>query len=255
MRRFEGKTVLVTGGSSGIGEATAKRLLDEGGSVIVTGRNSDKLGEVAQRLGGDGRVQTVVADAAKLGDIDDLMEQIRETVGQLDGIFANAGFGQFSKSTESDEGYFDAVFGSNVKGVFFTFTKALALLRRPSAVVLTASWTGHRGLPNGALYSATKAAVRSLTATLTSEFGHEGVRINSVSPGIIATPAISAMSDEEAAFWKTQTPLRRRGRPEDVAAVVAFLLSEDAAFVAGEDILIDGGLTHTVSMSGVGTAA
>lgn len=249
-QRFEGKTILITGGSSGMGEAAARRILNEGGRAIITGRKQQSLDEVIARFDHPQRARAVAADVSDLDALDHLMKTIRAEFSSLDGIFANAGIGKFESSLDSEQEDFDSIFGVNVKGVFYTIQKGLELLQNPAAIVINASWVAHRGLPNGALYSATKAAVRSFVQTLTAEFGRKGIRINSISPGIIATPIMEkiGMDDEETKFWQEQIPLGRLGKPEEVANLVAFLLSEEASYIAGEDILIDGGLTRTVAM-------
>ncbi|MES1022962.1 SDR family oxidoreductase [Gloeocapsa sp. BRSZ] len=249
-QRFEGKTILITGGSSGMGEAAAQGILNEGGRVIITGRKQQSLDEAIARFDYSKRARAIAADVSDLDALDQLMKKIRAEFSTLDGIFANAGFGKFESSLESNEEDFDVIFGANVKGVFYTIQKGLALLQNPGAIVINASWVAHRGLPNGALYSATKAAVQSFVETLTAEFGRKGIRINSISPGIIATPILEkiGMNEEETKFWEGQIPLGRLGNPEEVANLVVFLLSEEASYIAGEDILIDGGLTRTVAM-------
>ena len=249
-QRFAGKTILITGGSSGMGEAVARQILNEGGRVIITGRKQQTLDEAIARFDNSERARAITADVSDLDALDSLMKKIRAEFSTLNGIFANAGFGKFESSLESNEEDFDSIFGVNVKGVFYTIQKGLELLQNPAAIVINASWVAHRGLPNGALYSATKAAVQSLVETLTAEFGRKGIRINSISPGIIATPIMEkiGMSEEETKFWEGQIPLGRLGNPEEVANLVAFLLSEEASYIAGEDILVDGGLTRTVAM-------
>lgn len=248
--RFAGKNILITGGSSGIGLGTARQIAAEGGTVVLVGRSEDKLDRATRELGAaEDRVHAISADVSDLDALDRMIGEVRERVGQLDGMFVNAGFGKFLSTEDSDEDAFDAVFSVNAKGAFFTTKKALPLLKRPAAVVITASWTSHRGLPSGTLYAATKGAVNTMVKTLMSEHGGDGLRFNSVSPGIIDTAGIADMGEDERAFWRGQIPMGRMGTPEDVGKVVAFLLSDEAAYVAGEDVLIDGGLSRTLAMS------
>lgn len=245
--RLENATILVTGGTSGIGKATAAEIVRRGGHAVIVGRDEDKMNAAADEIGRDA-VTPVSADVSDLGALDRLMEEVRSAHGGLDGVLANAGFGNFMAFGDVTEDAFDEVFAVNVKGVFFTLQKALPLLRRPASVVVTASWTSHLGLEAGVPYAATKGALNAMVKTLTSELRGEGVRVNSVSPGLIDTPAIQAMEEDERRFWKDQVPEERFGQPEDVAKVVAFLLSDDAAYVSGEDVLIDGGLSRTIRM-------
>ncbi|MEL6385236.1 MAG: SDR family oxidoreductase [Cyanobacteria bacterium J06626_18] len=245
---MSGKTVLITGGSSGIGKGAAKAIVTQGGRVAITGRNNAKLQAAATEIGPEAQVLTVLADVSQLSEINHMVKCVGDRYGQIDGLFANAGFGRFQAARDIDGDAFDSVFAVNVKGVFFTIQRTLSLLKRPAAIVINASWTSHRGLPIGTPYAATKAAVRSFVRTLTSELGQDGLRINSISPGLIDTPAIADMSDSERVFWQSQIPLGRLGTAVDVGKVVAFLLSDDAAYIAGEDILIDGGFTKTVAM-------
>ena len=244
---FEGKVVLVTGGTSGIGKAASRCILERGGHVVICGRNEEKLADAASELG-EGSVTPIPADVSDLTELDRLFGKAKEVHGGLDGVFANAGFGRFMPFDEVGEDDFDKVFAVNVKGIFFTIQKALPLLRTPAAVVVTASWTSHLGLEAGVPYAATKGAVNTMVKTLTSELRGRGIRFNSVSPGMIDTAGIEDMEDEERAFWRNQVPSGRFGMPVDVGKVVAFLLSDDAAYIAGEDILIDGGLSRTVRM-------
>ncbi|MFI0373482.1 glucose 1-dehydrogenase [Actinomadura sp. 1N219] len=246
--RFAGKTALITGGTSGMGLAAARRLLDEGASVVITGRDQARLDAAAKELDAGDRVLPVRADAASLPDLDALMETVRERHGRLDVVFANAGIAVFGPAAETTEADFDNAVDVNFKGVFFTVQKALPLLAADAAIVINASWTMHRGLPIGSVYSATKAAVQSLTRTLAAELGPRGVRVNSVSPGYIDTPMYrGAVPEDEADAIRAQVASGRIGTPEEVAGVVAFLASADAAYVNGQDLIVDGGLVAAVA--------
>ncbi len=234
MTRFEGKTALVTGGTSGIGLATAQRLRAEGAQVVVTGRSRVESPEFV----------TVRGDVTRLEDLDELASVVRDRFGSLDVVFANAGVATFGALEEVTEAEYDRVMGTNVKGVYFTLQKLAPLLSEDAAVVINASWTLHRGMAGGSLYSATKAAVHNLARTLAAELAP--VRVNTVSPGYITTPMFHAnveVAEQPAVL--SAIPLDRFGTAEEVAAAVAFLASPEAAYITGQDLIIDGGLTTT----------
>ncbi|MFI8320127.1 SDR family oxidoreductase [Streptomyces sp. NPDC085529] len=245
MERFTHHTVLITGGTTGIGYATARRLLDEGAHVVITGRDEHRLAKASAELAAGERLLAVRADVADLADLDSLASRVGSWRGGLDAVFANAGTGVFKPGAEITEAEFDQSTAVNFKGVFFTVQKALPLLRDGGAIVLNASWTLHRGLPVASVYSATKAAVHNLARTLGSDLAPRRIRVNSVSPGFIDTEMYrGATADAEAdARNAAQVPLGTIGRAADVAAAVAFLASADAAYITGQDLVIDGGLT------------
>lgn len=247
MNRFTGKTVLITGGTSGMGLATAHRLVAEGGQVIVTGRGRERVDSAVRQLGP--RASGIVADAADLGAVDALMETVGDQHGPLDGLFANAGTGTFLPFEHITEADFDQAVAVNVKGVFFTVQGALPLLRNGGSIVLNASWTLHRGNSVLTLYSATKAAVHNLARTLAAGLAPRGIRVNSVSPGYIDTPMYpaDALTEAESAAVTGGIVAGRFGRPEEVAAAVAFLASADASYINGQDLVIDGGLIGAVA--------
>ncbi len=234
MTRFEGKTALVTGGTSGIGLATAQRLRAEGAQVVVTGRSRMESPEFV----------VVRGDVTNLADLDRLAEVVRERFGHLDVVFANAGVATFGPLAEVTEAEYDRVMGTNVKGVYFTLQKMAPLLADEASVVINASWTLHRGLAGGTLYSATKAAVHNLARTLAAELAP--VRVNTVSPGYITTPMFHAnVAEADQPGVLSSIPLDRFGTAEEVADAVAFLASQEAAYITGQDLIIDGGLTVT----------
>ncbi|CAM4523912.1 SDR family oxidoreductase [Nocardia ninae] len=241
--RFDDKIALITGGTSGMGLATARRLLDEGARVVITGRDKARLDAAVQELGSADRVLAVAGDAANLADLDALTAAIQGRFGRLDVVFANAGVGAFQQIADVTEAEFYRVVDINFKAAFFTIQKTLPLLADHGAIVINASFAVHRGSPGAALYSATKAAVHNLARTLAAELASRGIRVNSVSPGYTATPAFKAeaSADVQAALGVT-VAAGRIGTSAEVAGAVAFLASDEGAYVNGHDLLIDGGL-------------
>lgn len=246
MKRFEGKTALVTGGTSGIGLATAKRLQDEGAKVIVTGTR-DKTLEQAKKVLGNG-VVAIRNDAGKPEAAAELAREVARIAPKIDAVFFNAGFGRFQplEAVSADE--FDAQYAVNVRGPLLQ-AKALApLLNDGAALLLNTSVARDKGFPNMAIYSSTKGAVRTLTRGLARELAPRNIRVNAVSPGPIATGFFERSGwseDTVSEFGKNvsaQVPLQRLGKPEEVAAVAAFLLSNDASYVTGAEYSVDGGM-------------
>lgn len=248
MDRLLNKTAVITGGNSGIGLATAKRFVAEGAYVFIVGRRQEQLEQAAAEIGRN--VTAVKADVTKLEDLDRLYAMVREQRGSIDVLFANSGAIEHKTLEEITPEHYDRTFDVNVRGLIFTVQKALPLLRDGGSVVLTSSVAGVLGLQAHDTYSAAKAAVRSLARTWTIELKGRGIRVNAVSPGAIDTPIIESQvsTQEEADELRTKfaaaTPLGRIGRPEELAAAVLFLASDDSSYVAGIELFVDGGLTQ-----------
>lgn len=244
--KLEGKVAVVTGGNSGIGLATAKEFAREGARVVITGRDARTLEEAARELGGE--VLALRSDASSLADIDELFDAVRERHGRVDVLFVNAGIGKFASLEETEEALFDQVMDINFKGAYFTVKKALPLLSDGASVILNTSVAAHVGLPSASVYSASKAALLSLAQTLSADLVGRGIRVNAVSPGPIQTPifgrdgAPQEVQEATAASLREQVPLKRLGRPEEIARAVVFLASSDSSFLVGSEIVADGGL-------------
>jgi NAD(P)-dependent dehydrogenase (short-subunit alcohol dehydrogenase family) len=246
MKRFEGKVAVITGGNSGIGLATAKRFSDEGAKVAISGRSQKTLDEAAKYVGNG--ILAVKADVAKLADLDSFYSAVAAKFGKIDVLFVNAGVAKFAPIESANEAHFDEIFDINAKGAYFTIQKALPYLNDGSSIVLNTSVAGIKGTPTASVYSATKAALRSFSRTLTSELVGRGIRINSVAPGPIETPIFGRTGlakeqvDEFAKNILASVPLRRFGKPEEVASAVAFLASSDASYITGVELHVDGGM-------------
>jgi NAD(P)-dependent dehydrogenase (short-subunit alcohol dehydrogenase family) len=248
-KKLEGKIALVTGGNSGIGLATAKRFVAEGAKVIITGRRKENLDAAVKEIGSD--ATAIQADATRLEDIEKVVAEIKKQYGRIDVLFVNAGGGEFATIDQVTEEHFDKTFNTNVKGLFFTVQKALPLLPAGGAIVLNASIVSIKGMPAFGVYSATKAAVRSFARTWTNELKDRQIRVNVVSPGPIDTPAIDGLAQddpEQARQLKSglasQVPLGRMGTPDEIAKAVVFLASDDASYVAGVELFVDGGMVQ-----------
>jgi NAD(P)-dependent dehydrogenase (short-subunit alcohol dehydrogenase family) len=248
MNRLADRTAVITGGSSGIGLATAQRFVDEGAYVFIVGRRQAELDKAVQQIGRN--VSAVQADVTKLQDLDRLYSVVRRERGSIDVLFANSGSIEQRTLDEITPEHYDATFNVNVRGLIFTVQKALPLMADAGTIILTSSIAGVKGLHAHDTYSAAKAAVRSLARTWTVELKDRGIRVNAISPGAIDTPIIgnqvttAAQADELRARFAAATPLGRIGRPEEIASAVLFLASEDSSFVAGIDLFVDGGLAQ-----------
>jgi NAD(P)-dependent dehydrogenase (short-subunit alcohol dehydrogenase family) len=246
MARLTGKVAVVTGGNSGIGLATAQLFREEGAKVAISGRDQKTLDEAVKKIGGD--VLAVRADVSKLGDLDKFYKAVAQKFGKIDIIFANAGIAKFVPFADSTEALFDETFDINVKGVYFTIQKALPLLNDGASIIINSSVVKETGAAAASIYAATKAAVRSFARTLTTELVDRGIRVNVVSPGPITTPIFGRTGlpqevvDEFARDIKTKVPMKRFGKPEEVADAVLFLASGASSYITGVDINVDGGL-------------
>ena len=238
MSRLDGKVAVITGGSSGIGLATAARFVEVGAYVFITGRRQSEL-DKAKALIGDG-VTTVAADATNGTDLDRLFATVLEEKGALDILVANSGRVEPEELGKITEENFDLTFDLNARATLFTVQKALPLMRHGGSVILIGSIAGYVGIRGYSTYSATKAALRSYTRTWTREFNDRGIRFNTLSPGPIDTEQADAITAQFAAA----TPLNRMGRPEEIAADELFLASDDSSFVAGAELSVDGGMAQ-----------
>src|SRR5215470_12956348 len=242
--KLEGKVALVTGGSSGIGLATAQEFVKQGAYVYITGRRQSELDKAAKAIGTN--VKAVRDDASNLGDLDRLYTQIKQEKGRLDIVFANAGQAKFVPISDVTEQLYNQIFDTNVKGVLFTIQKALPLIPDGGSIILNASVVSTKGLPAASVYSATKAAVRSFARSWTTDLKDRGIRVNAISPGPIETPIFDGYgeSDQERNDLKkqfaSQVPLGRMGQPDEIAKAAVFLASNDASYVAGVELFVDG---------------
>jgi NAD(P)-dependent dehydrogenase (short-subunit alcohol dehydrogenase family) len=245
-QKLAGKIALVTGGSSGLGLATAKRFVAEGAYVFITGRRQPELDAAAKEIGTG--VSAIAGDVSNLADLDRLFATIKQQKGRLDILFANAGGGAFAPLGQVTEAQFDKYFGINVKGTLFTVQKALPLIPTGGAIVINGSMVSIKGIPGFGVYAATKAALRSFARTWSVDLKGRNIRVNVVSPGTVVTPAYKSelgLTDEQIKEFAAQaaqtTPLARTGTPDEIAKTVVFLASDDSSFVNGIELFVDGG--------------
>jgi len=247
-QKLAGKIAVITGGNSGMGLATARRFVEEGAHVVITGRREKDLAEAAAFIGRN--VTTVAGDVSNVEDLDRLYAVVKEKHGHIDILFANAGGGTVAPLATATEAHFDKIFDVNVKGLFFTVQKALPLLKDGSSIILTSSNANVLGVPAFTAYAASKAAVRSFARGWTMELKDRKIRVNSMSPGPIETLALEKagltveQAEQAAAQFASQVPLGRRGKPEEIAAVVVFLASDESSYITGVDLAVDGGMAQ-----------
>jgi NAD(P)-dependent dehydrogenase (short-subunit alcohol dehydrogenase family) len=248
MAKLDGKIALVTGGTSGIGFATAKRFVSEGAYIYITGRRESELSSAVKEIGKN--VTGVQGDVSAVADLDRLFAQIKREKGRLDVVFANTGVAKYAKFGEVTEELYDSIFDVNVKGLLFTVQKALPLLVDGSSIILNASVVGSKGLPSNSVYSATKAAVRSFARTWTTDLKARRIRVNAVSPGSTDTPGLNGLlassetGEQRRKMVSSVVPLGRLGTPDEIAKAVVFLASDDSSYVAGTELFVDGGFAQ-----------
>lgn len=248
MQKLDGKVALVTGGTSGIGLATAKRFVAEGAYVFITGRRQAELDTAVNAI--EKNVTGVQSDVSNLADLDRLFTTIQQEQGHLDVLFANAGGGGIAPLGSITEEHFDKTFDTNVKGLLFTVQKALPLLLEGASIILNASTASIVGTPAFSVYSATKAAVRSFARNWTLDLKDRHIRVNAISPGVVPTPGYNLMglsNEQVQGFIDSQVvniPLGRVGTPDEIAKVVVFLASDDSSFVNGIELFVDGGMAQ-----------
>jgi NAD(P)-dependent dehydrogenase (short-subunit alcohol dehydrogenase family) len=247
-QRLKGKVAVITGGNSGIGLATAKLFQAEGAKVIITGRRKEAVEAAVKEIGGASA--GFVSDTGNLNDIADLYQQIQKTVGKIDVLFLNAGIAVFGPFDTIDEATFDAMVNVNFKGLFFNVQKAAPLLNEGASVIINTSIADQKGFPNTNIYAATKAAVRSLARTLSTELLQKKIRVNSLAPGPIDTPIFDkigmpaeAVQDMKESF-AGENPMKRLGCPDEIAKAALFLASDDSSYITGIDLTVDGGVTQ-----------
>lgn len=248
-QKLSGKVALVTGGTSGIGLATAKQFVAEGAYVFITGRRQTELDAAVNEIGKN--VMGIQGDVSNLADLDRLYATIEQEQGRLDIIFANAGVGEFMPLGSITEEHFDKTFNINVKGLLFTVQKALPLIPEGASIILNASTTSIKGTPAFSVYSATKAAVRSFARNWTLDLKDRKIRLNAISPGVVPTPAYNplwGLNEEQLKELMenlaNNIPLGRVGTPDEIAKAVVFLASDDSSFVNGIELFVDGGMAQ-----------
>ncbi len=244
MSRLQGKIAVITGGSSGIGFATAKSFVKEGAYVFITGRRQAELDKAAAEIGSN--VTAVQGDVSNLDDLDRLFKEVATKKGKLDVLFANAGIAEPKPTAAVSPEHYDKTFDINARGVFFAVQKAVPLMKEGGSIILTGSGVWQKGIPIYATYGATKAALRSFARTWTAEFAGKGIRTNMISPGPTETPILEGQfgenTDAMKERFKTMVPIGRMGKPEEIAAAAVFLASDESSYITGIDLPVDGGL-------------
>jgi NAD(P)-dependent dehydrogenase (short-subunit alcohol dehydrogenase family) len=247
-KKLNGKVALITGGNSGIGLATAKRFVNEGAYVFITGRRKEELNAAVKEIGKN--VTAVQGDVSNLADLDRLFAQIKKEKGKIDIVFANAGVAKYAPLGEITEEFCDSIFDINVKGVLFTVQKALQLLPDGASIILNASIVASKGFSSNSVYSATKAAVRSFARTWTTDLKDRRIRVNAVSPGPIDTPGLNELlassetGNQRKKMILNTVPVGRLGTPDEIAKAVMFLASDDSSYITGTELFVDGGFAQ-----------
>lgn len=248
IKKLHNKIAVITGGTSGIGLATAKRYVEEGATVVITGRSQDTLDKAVEELGTN--VYGIQSDVSNLTDLDKLYSEVKDRLGHIDILFANAGVAEVSSIEDSDEALYDRHFDINVKGLFFTVQKALPLLKDGSSIILNASIVATKGFENFSVYSATKAAVRSFARSWATDLAERKIRVNAISPGPIETPIYGKLGlpqeqvEQMGASFAAQVPLARFGQASEIADAALFLASNDSSYINGIDLAVDGGIAQ-----------
>jgi NAD(P)-dependent dehydrogenase (short-subunit alcohol dehydrogenase family) len=246
--KLEGKVALITGGNSGIGLATAKRFVNEGAYVFITGRRKSELDAAVKEIGKN--VTAVQGDVANLDDLDRLFAQIKKEKGKIDVLFANAGIAKYAPLGAITEELYDSILDINIKGVLFTVQKALPLLPDGASVILNASIVASKGFSSNSVYSASKAAVRSFARTWTTDLKDRRIRVNAISPGSTDTPGLNELlassetGKERRKMISNTVPLGRLGSPDEIAKAVVFLASDDSSYITGTELFVDGGIAQ-----------
>jgi NAD(P)-dependent dehydrogenase (short-subunit alcohol dehydrogenase family) len=246
MSRLQNKTALITGGNSGIGFATAKEFIQQGATVIITGRSQSALDEAKKVLGD--KVYTILSNTSSLSDISTLPKHVEQLVQKLDIVFINAGVAKFLPIEGVTEEHYDEQFNTNVKGAFFTIQKLLPLINDGGSIILNASISAHIGMATSSVYSATKAALLTFARTLSAELLPRKIRVNAISPGPVTTPIFGKLGtsadqlDSLKEYIQGQVPLGRFADPAEIARVATFFASDDSSFVLGAELIADGGL-------------
>ena len=246
--KLKGKIAVITGGNSGIGLTTAKEFKQLGARIVIIGRNREAVARAAAEIGGD--TLSVTADVSRVADLDRAFAEIRDQVGRVDILFANAGVGKFLPVADATEALFDEITNINFKGAYFTIHRALPLMPDGAAIVLTSTVAVHFGLPGASIYAAGKAALNSLAKTLAIELAGRRIRVNVISPGPITTPIFDKLGMDKATLNQVAAgllaglPLQRFGTAGEIARSVAFLASDDAAFMTGQEMVVDGGMSQ-----------
>lgn len=244
--RLQNKTAIITGGTTGFGFEMAKRYIEEGAKVLITGRSQQKVDQAVAKLGE--RASGVEADVRQIKDLDRLGEVAKKILNQVDILIANAGIGVFAPLSQTDEASYDEQFDVNVKGVFFTVQKILPLMKKGGSIILIASTVHAKGVATGTIYFASKAAVRSFVRSMAAELGGQGIRVNSLSPGLVPSTQFfknsnvgQAASPEFEKIICNKAPLGRPGTPLEIANGAVFLGSDESSYITAADLVIDGG--------------